>query len=128
MKRAGPRSTRRACPFGDWVLFGLLAATVMAAILGEPVIRLRITLTESYAVVIAEKTAVSGDRLESAMREGVRLPLGQSGIEALLLFESLPASVYAAIAVVIEPSRNLGGSARYASGASGNQKRSSKSE
>jgi hypothetical protein len=125
------RSAEYSAGLPVWHLspFGLLAATVMmAVILDEPVICLQIALTKSYTIVIADQTAVSDDRIEFAMREGVRLPLGQSGIEALPLFESLPASVNAAVAVVIEPSRNLGRSARYISGTSGNQKRSNKSE
>ena len=90
-------------------LFGLVATTVtMAAVLGELVIRLRVTITEPFTVVVADKAAVSDDRIEPAMREGVPPTCDQSVIEALPLFESLPASVYAAVAVMVEPLRNLG--------------------
>ena len=71
--------------------------------LGELSIRLRVAFTESFAVVIADKAAVSDDRIEPAMRKGVPPTRDQSVVEALPLFESLPASVYAAVAVMVEP-------------------------
>jgi|RhiMetdeSRZDD1v2_1073273.scaffolds.fasta_scaffold350104_2 hypothetical protein len=84
---------------------------MVAAVLGELVIRLRVALTEPFAVVIADEAALKNDRIELAMREGVGPALVQSVIEALPLFESLPARVYAAVAVMVELLQNLGGSA-----------------
>ena len=83
---------------------------MMAAVKGELPVRLGVASMEALAVVIADKSAIR-EGAESAMRDRVRPPLGQSVIEALPLFEPLPASVYASVAVTVEPLRNLGGSA-----------------
>jgi hypothetical protein len=98
----------------------LEAATVMmAAVFGELGVRLLVALTEPFAIIIADKAALNNDWIEFAMRERVRLPFGQSGIEALPLFESFPSSVYAAVAIMVESLRNLGESARRVGGARG---------
>jgi hypothetical protein len=75
---------------------------MMATVLDEPVIRLRVALTEPFAVVVADEAALKNDRIEPAVREGVGPALFQPVIEALPLFELLPASVYAAVAVTVE--------------------------
>jgi hypothetical protein len=78
-----------------------------AAVFGELRIRLRVAFTEPFTVVVADKAALQNDRIELAMRERIRFPPGQPGIEALPLFELLPAVVHAAVAVVVEALRNL---------------------
>ena len=84
---------------------------MVAAVLGELEICLRVALTEPFAVVIADEAALKNDRIEPAMRERVPPACYQSGVEALPLFKPLPASFYAAVAVMVELLQNLGGSA-----------------
>ena len=90
----------------------------MATVLGELEIRLRVALTEPFAVVVADEAALMNGRIEPAMRERVPAARDQSGVEALPLFEPLPASFYAAVAVMVEPMRNLRESFRCVGGAS----------
>jgi len=83
---------------------------MMAAVKGELPVRLGVASMEALAVVIADKSAIR-EGAESAMRDRVRPPLGQSGIEAHSLLDQLPASVYTTVAVTIDPSPTLRGSA-----------------
>lgn len=82
----------------------------MAAVKGELPVRLGVASMEALAVVIADKAAIR-EGAESAMRDRVRPPLGQSGIEAHSFLDQLPASIYTAVAVTIDPSPTLRGSA-----------------
>lgn len=80
---------------------------MIAMVLGKLVIRLRVALTEPFAVVIADEAALMIDRIEPAMRERVPPACDQSSVEALPLFNPLPASVSAAVAVMVESMGNL---------------------
>jgi len=104
---------------GNLCLVYLVATTVMmAAVTGELPVRLGVASMEALAVVIADKAAIR-EWAESATRDRVRPPLGQSVIEAPPLLDQLPASVYATVAVTIEPSPTLRESARAVGGAGG---------
>ena len=79
---------------------------MMAAVKGELPVRLGVASLEALAVVIAAKAPIR-EGAESAMCDRVRSPLGQSVIEAPPLLDQLPASVYATVAVTIDPSPTL---------------------
>lgn len=100
----------------------------MAAVIGELMVRLRIAFLEALAVVIADEAALKNQWIEPAMRDCVRPPLDQSGVEALPLFDQFPASVYAAVVVTVEPSQPLRESAGAVDGACGDYERGAKSE
>jgi hypothetical protein len=104
------------------------AAEMMAAVIGELVVRLGISFVEALAIVIADKAALENEWIEPAMRQRVRPPFDQSGIEALPLFDQLPASVYAAVVVTVEASQSLRESARAVDGACGDYERCANSE
>jgi hypothetical protein len=90
----------------------------IAVFFGELAIRLGVAFLEPFAIVIADKAALSDDRIEPAMRKGVPPTRDQSVVEALPLFESLPtvvlpiialsAIVLPAVAVTVAPSVVLG--------------------
>jgi hypothetical protein len=101
---------------------------MMAAVIGELVVRLGIAFVEALAVVIADKAALENEWIESAMRQRVRPPFDQSGVEALPLFDQLPSSVYAAVAVTVEASQSLRESARAVDGPCGDYERCANSE
>jgi len=56
---------------------------MMSAVIGELPVRQGVAPVEALTVVIADKAAIK-ERAESAMRDRVRTPLGQSAIEAPL--------------------------------------------
>jgi len=91
---------------GDLFHICLVATVTMAAVKGELPVRLGVASLEALAVVIADKVPIR-EGAESAMRDRVRPPLGQSVIEAPPLLDQLPASVYATVAVTIDPSPTL---------------------
>src|SRR5262245_53220416 len=104
---------------GNLCLVCLVATTVMmAAVTGELPVCQGVASVEALPVIVADKAAIR-EWAESATRDRVRPPLGQSVIEAPPLLDQLPASVYTTVAVTIEPSPTLRESAGAAGGAGG---------